>query len=105
MFIVHVHITVKTKDIDAFKQATLENTKSSLQEPGITLFELIQSDDDQNVFILLEAYRTVDDQVKHKQTAHFKKWVETVDAMMDKPRYAEKFIKVFSNDLELIGVK
>ena len=35
MLIVHVHVRVKPEFIDAFKEASLENARHSVQEPGI----------------------------------------------------------------------
>jgi len=35
MLIVHVHVHVKSEFIEAFRQATVENARNSLQEPGI----------------------------------------------------------------------
>ncbi|MEM7183884.1 MAG: putative quinol monooxygenase [Spirochaetota bacterium] len=95
MLIVHVHIKVKTEYLQAFQQASIENARHSIQEPGISRFELIQAQDDPSSFLLLEAYAGIEAQAKHKETAHFKKWVETVGIMMAEPRYAVKYSNVY----------
>jgi len=68
MFIVHVYVQVKPDCVEAFRQATLENARNSVQEPGIARFDVIQQMDDPTRFVLVEVYRTPDDPAKHKQT-------------------------------------
>jgi len=45
--------------------------------------------------VLVEAYREVADTVKHKQTAHYATWRDTVVDMMAAPRYSVKYESVF----------
>ena len=98
MLIAHVHIKVKPDHVEAFKQATLENARNSIREKGIARFDVIQSDEDLTRFVLMEAYCSAEDQLTHKDTAHFRKWVETVEEMMAEPRRALKFSNVFPDD-------
>ena len=58
MFVVHVFVHVKPGDVDAFKTATLENARNSVQEPGIARFDVVQQLDDSTKFVLVEVYRT-----------------------------------------------
>lgn len=58
MFIVHVFVHVKPESVDAFKAATIENARNSVQEPGIARFDVIQQRDDPTCFVLVEVYRT-----------------------------------------------
>ena len=44
MLIVHVHVHVKPESVAEFRQATLENARSSVQEPGIARFDVVDSD-------------------------------------------------------------
>jgi quinol monooxygenase YgiN len=98
MFIVHVFVHVKPEFVDAFMAASLENAGSSVKEPGIARFDVIQQLDDPNRFILVEVYRTSDDPAKHKDTAHYARWRDTVADMMAEPRYSIKFDNVFPDD-------
>lgn len=98
MFIVHVHVHVKAEFVEAFKEATLENARNSVQEPGIARFDVVQQLDDPTRFVLVEVYRTPDDPAKHKETAHYKKWRETVADMMAEPRHSVKYANVFPDD-------
>ena len=98
MLIVHVHVHVKPESVDAFKAATVENATNSVREPGIARFDILQQADDPTRFILVEVYRTADDPGKHKETAHYAKWRDTVAPMMAEPRSSAKFTNVFPAD-------
>ena len=98
MFIVHVHVHVEPESIDAFREATMENARNSIQEPGIARFDVMQQMDDPTRFLLVEVYRTPDDPARHKETAHYQTWRDTVSEMMAEPRQSVKFANVFPND-------
>jgi quinol monooxygenase YgiN len=98
MFIVHVFAQVKPDQVDAFKTATLENARNSIQEPGIARFDVIQQQDDPTRFVLVEVYRTPDDPARHKETAHYEKWRDTVAPMMAEPRSAIKYDNIFPDE-------
>lgn len=98
MFIVHVHVNVKPQYIDAFREASIENAKNSVQEAGVARFDVIQQIDQPNRFILIEVYRTAEDPAKHKETAHYAEWRDTVEEMMAEPRQAVKFNNVYPDD-------
>jgi autoinducer 2-degrading protein len=98
MFIVHVHVHVKPESIEAFKEATIENAGNSVQEPGIARFDVIQQSDDPARFILVEVYHTPDDPARHKETAHYQTWRDTVAEMMAEPRSSVKYDNVFPDD-------
>lgn len=95
MFIVHVFVHVKEDQVDAFRDATLENAKNSVQEPGVARFDVIQQQDDPTRFVLVEVYRTPEDPARHKETNHYKVWRETVADMMAEPRSSIKYHNVF----------
>ena len=42
LLIVHVHVQVRPECVEAFRQATLENARNSVKEPGIARFDLLQ---------------------------------------------------------------
>ena len=98
MLVVHVHVHVKTESIEAFKRASIANAKESVREPGIARFDVIQNNDDPTRFILVEVYRTAEDPARHKETAHYATWRDTVADMMAEPRQAVKFENIFPDD-------
>ena len=98
MFIVHVRVHVKPEYVEAFRRATQENARNSMQEPGVALFDVIQQLDDPTRFVLVEVYRTQDDPARHKETAHYLTWRDTVAEMMAEPRSSVKYANVFPDD-------
>src|SRR5512141_2774364 len=91
MHIVHVHVHVKTEKIEAFRQATIENATQSVKEAGIARFDVIQQVDDPGRFVLVEVYRTAEDQLRHRDTPHYQTWRDTVADMMASPRVPYKY--------------
>jgi autoinducer 2-degrading protein len=86
MLVVIVSAHVKPEYIQAFKDASLDNATHSIQEPGVARFDVYEQVDDPTRFTLVEIYRTDDDPSKHRQTAHYNRWRDTVADMMAEPR-------------------
>jgi autoinducer 2-degrading protein len=95
MLIVHVFVHVTPESVDAFRAATLENARNSVQEAGIMRFDVIQQDDDPTQFVLIEIYRTAEGPARHKETAHYAIWRDTVASMMVEPRRSVKYHEIF----------
>jgi quinol monooxygenase YgiN len=93
-----VFIHVKADQVEAFKAATVENARRSLQEPGVSRFDFFQQADDPTRFTLIEVYRTADAPAQHKQTAHYKKWLETVSDMMVTQRTRTSYHPVYPEE-------
>lgn len=98
MLIVHVFANVKPDKVEAFKAVTLENAQNSIKEPGIARFDVIQQQDDPTRFVLVEIYRTAEDPGRHKETAHYQKWRDTVADMMAEPRTSVKYTNIFPDE-------
>jgi (4S)-4-hydroxy-5-phosphonooxypentane-2,3-dione isomerase len=98
MLVVHVFVSVKPESVDAFKAATIENARRSVQEPGIARFDVVQQADDPTRFVLVEVYRSADAAAAHKDTRHYQVWRDTVADMMAQPRASTKFTNVFPSD-------
>ena len=95
MLIVHVFVRVNPDAVDAFAAATRENARHSVEEPGVVRFDVAQQEDDPTRFVLVEVYRTPDDPARHKATAHYAVWRETVERMMAEPRRSVKYHALF----------
>ena len=95
MLIVHVHVHVKPESVADFRQATLENARASIQEPGIARFDVVQRLDDATRFVLIEVYRTPEAATAHKETAHYARWRDAVGNMMAEPRQSVKYSEIF----------
>ena len=84
--------------MEAFKEATLANAQQSVTEPGIARFDVIQQLDEPERFVLVEVYRTPEDPAKHKETAHYQTWRDTVAGMMAEPRSSVKYDNVWPDE-------
>ncbi|KPL84604.1 antibiotic biosynthesis monooxygenase [Thermanaerothrix daxensis] len=98
MHIVLVHVHVKEEALEAFKAATLENARHSIEEPGIVRFDVLQQVEDPTRFVLVEVYRQPEDQAKHRETVHYQKWRDTVAEMMAEPRQGIRYLNLFPSD-------
>lgn len=104
MLVVHVLVHVNPDKIEDFKTATIENARNSVKEPGIARFDVLQQQDNPARFVLVEVYRTPDAPARHKETAHYKKWRDTVESMMAEPRSSVKYANVFPDDKGMMDV-
>jgi quinol monooxygenase YgiN len=95
MLIVHIDVHVKAESVEAFKKITVENAQASVKEPGIARFDVVQQANDPTRFVLVEVYRTADAPAKHRETAHYTKWRDTVASMMAEPRSRVEYGEVF----------
>jgi (4S)-4-hydroxy-5-phosphonooxypentane-2,3-dione isomerase len=86
MLILQVNVRVKSEHVTAFREATTANAKGSLAEPGIARFDVLQNEEDPTRFMLIEGYRRREAIAAHKETAHYREWVERVTPMMAEPR-------------------
>ena len=98
MLIVHVFVHVKQEFVQAFRAASVENARNSVQEPGIARFDVVQQQGDPTRFVLVEVYRNADAPAAHKATAHYKTWRDAVEPMMAEPRASIKYENVFPDE-------
>jgi len=100
MLIVHVHVHVRSECVQEFCQATIENARHSIQEPGIARFDVVQQTDNPTQFVLVEAYHDEAATKAHKETPHYAKWRDTVAQMMAETRTSVKFTNLFPESKE-----
>src|SRR5580658_2889900 len=86
MHILLVQLHVKSEFLDDFQRATIENARQSMQEPGCVRFDVIQQTEDPARFVLAEVYRDAQEHAAHRDTPHYKAWVERVSDMLAEPR-------------------
>ena len=98
MLIVHVHVHVKPESVDAFRAASIENARNSVEEPGIARFDVLQQAYDLTRFVLVEVYRDGNAPARHKETEHYATWRDTVAPMMAELRSSVKYVNVFPMD-------
>jgi len=98
MLAVFVAVSVKPASIDAFLEATEDNHRNSLLEPGCERFDVLRDSDDSNVVYLYEVYHDKAANAAHKETAHYQRWAETVADMMATPRSSIKTETLFPQE-------
>ena len=95
MLIIHVFVHVKPDAVDRFIAATRENARNSVREPGVVRFDVTQQEDDPTRFVLIEVYRSPEDPARHKDTAHYAAWRDSVQELMVEPRRSVRYRAVF----------
>lgn len=101
MIVTFVHIWVKKANVADFLAATLENHENSIEEPGNLRFDVLRDADDPCKFVLYEAFESEEAIQAHKETAHYRKWRDTVADWMAKPRQGFKHVIVYPEDRTL----
>lgn len=76
MYILVVHMEVQPDKLEAFKAVVSANVRASLNEPGLVRFDFIQQKDAPAKFMFYEVYRSAEAYEEHKQSEHFKRWIE-----------------------------
>ena len=95
MHIALVYIHVKPEYLEQFREASIENARNSILEAGITRFDFLVQKDDPARFILIEVYKSPEDQLKHRETNHYLVWRDKVAEMMAEPRQAAIYTDVY----------
>ena len=81
-----VNIRVKKEAVEEFIAATRANLADSRREAGIALFEFFQDEADPCRFALVEKYRNVEAQARHRESAHYLAWKKLTDEASAEPR-------------------
>lgn len=76
-----VNVTVDPEHTQALKPAMLENAANSVKEEGCLQFDVIQSQDDENSFLFYEVYTDADALASHRETPHFNKYWDMMQAL------------------------
>jgi len=100
MHVVFVHVHVKPDCRREFIEATLENGRGTIREPGNLRFDVNQQADDPNRFVLYEVYRDEAGMKAHKQTPHYQKWREAVAPWMAEQRRGVTYAGLFPGSQE-----
>ncbi len=95
MYVTLVHVHVIPEYRSDFIAATRDNHLASIGEPGNLRFDVLQSPEDPDYFILYEAYKSQQDAAAHKETPHYKHWRDSVAGWMAEPRQGIPFTGLF----------
>ena len=95
MHVTLVYVTVTPEHVDNFLEATRANHNASVEEPGNRRFDVLQSADTPNEFVLYEAYQSEADALAHKQTDHYARWRDRVAGWMAEPRKGVSYTGIY----------
>ena len=82
IIIAEVTLKVKPDRINDFIKFTKDNVENSLKEAGIRRFEFYKEKASNNIFVLFEIYESTDDQIKHRETLHYKNWKANIMSVL-----------------------
>ena len=86
MYIVVVHSHIQLEHVERFREVTLQNAEASRGEEGCVRFDVIQQIDDPTQFTFIEMFKSEEAGAIHRETSHFKKWLEEAVPLMAEPR-------------------
>ena len=86
MYIILVHIHIHREHVKRFLDITLLNAEASRMEDGCVRFDVIQQVDDQTRFTFFEMFKSEEAGAIHRETSHFKKWLDEAVQLMAEPR-------------------
>ncbi len=76
MIVQVVYLEVKEEALSFFLQEARANAAESKKEAGVIQFDLLQQLDAPTKFMLYEAYQNEAALEAHRNTAHFKRWLD-----------------------------
>lgn len=90
MTVIIVHVKVKPDRIQDFIKETQISQAATLKEPGCWRYTIMQDTDNDNAFILSEAYQNQESIDFHKTTPHFLEWRKNIESMMAEQRVSSR---------------
>lgn len=86
MLVLLVTVRVKPEHLSAFLPAAQENARHAVaDEPGCLRFDIIRDRDDAHLFRFYEVYKDDAALAAHRQTPHFKTYIEASAGWMAVP--------------------
>jgi len=95
MLVMCIDIRVKPEFREQFIKASRENHLGTRSEPGNLRFDVLQTADDADRFMLYEVYRDQAALEAHQKQPHYFKWKAAVEPMMAVPRTRQKLDSLF----------
>jgi autoinducer 2-degrading protein len=92
-----VPMKVKEECIEDYLRALRKNVRGSHQEPGVVSFDALQSKGTPGEFLLIEVYKTPEDQTAHRNSGHFKEFKEAVGPLLREPYAAAVYNPVLED--------
>lgn len=99
MFAVLVRVQIKPEHREEFIEAMLADAQGSVQnEPDCLLFNIVEDQANPNLLHLYEVYTSEQAFEQHKETPHFKSWLETTREWLAAPLEISTGSHLFPDD-------
>ena len=98
MYVTLVHVDVIPEHINDFIAACQDNHLASIRETGNRRFDILQSAEHPEKFVLYEAYASMAEAQAHKDTSHYLNWRTKVADWMASPRQGIVYQGLLPND-------
>jgi quinol monooxygenase YgiN len=102
MIFITVKFQIKPEYADSWPQIAAEFTQATRSEPGCLWFDWSRSVEDQNEYVLIEAFRDGDAGAAHVQSDHFKQAVQALPPYLVRTPRIVNF-EVDQGDWSLLG--
>ncbi|HEY5618277.1 MAG TPA: putative quinol monooxygenase [Vicinamibacterales bacterium] len=97
MVVLHVTLRVKREHLSEFLEVARYNAeRATADEPGCVQFDIIQDRDDPSCFRFYEVYRDDAALATHRETPHFKRYIEATPQWLTAP--AERHLGCLIDD-------
>ncbi len=98
MFVQLVHIRIKPGKVAEFFDVFKENFDGTRNEPGNYRFDVLQDPEDENHFVIYEAFEDEAAVDAHRQTDHYKATVEGLRDLMTTGTREKDFFRLVMPD-------
>lgn len=98
MFVQFVHIRIKPGRTAEFFEVFRENFDGTRAEPGIFRVDVMQDREDENHFVIYEAFADQAALDPHRKTAHYARTVEGLKELMTTGKREKDFFRMVMPD-------
>lgn len=98
MFVQFVHIRIKPGRTAEFFEVFSDNFEGTRAEPGNIRFDVLQDPEDENHFVIYEAFIDEAAVDAHRQTAHYARAVEGLKELMATDKREKDFFRMVMPD-------
>lgn len=91
MIIIHAFLNVKLEKHKEFLEVANQMTISTQEEDGCIGFNFYEDPAEKGKFVFIEKFKDEDANKYHKQTSHFKTFVEGLSDFLSEPLQAEVY--------------
>ncbi len=98
MFVQLVHIRIKPGHVEEFLDVFRINFEGTRKEPGNRRFDVLRDPDDENHFVIYEAFEDAAAVDAHRKTDHYKATVQGLKDLMTTGTREKQFFEMIMPD-------